>query len=111
MAMNAYATDHAPVREANELLQEYEILSTTLAAVKRNRIELDKKGRSLRPLFIQAADLILVKIEADLAIVEQMLRHMQIEIGPKPGSIARERLNAAVNERICAYVSAIFSKK
>ncbi|MGO4369492.1 hypothetical protein [Paenibacillus sp. 2TAB19] len=111
MAMNAYVTEQHPVRESNGLIKEYVILSYTLAAVKRNRLELDKKARSLRPLFIQAANIVIARIEADLALAEQLLRSMHIDISSALPHIQQERLNAEINNRISFYVTELFSKK
>jgi hypothetical protein len=111
MAMNAYVTEQPPAREPNGLIKEYVILSYTLAAVKRNHLELDKKGRSLRPLFIQAANIVIARIEADLAIAEQLLHCMHIDIGAELRLIPQEGLNAEINNRISFYVSELFSKK
>lgn len=112
MAMNAYVSEQQPpLRESNGLIKEYAILSYTLAAVKRNRLELDKKARSLRPLFVQAADIVAARIEADLALAEQLLRCMHIDIGANLPHMPQEGLNAEINNRISFYVSELFSKK
>ncbi|MDQ0063904.1 hypothetical protein [Paenibacillus harenae] len=111
MAMNAYITEQPPMRESNELIKEYVILSYTLAAVKRNRLELDKKARSLRPLFVQAANIVVARIEADLALAEQLLRCMRIDISAEIPRMPQEGLNAEINNRISFYVSELFSKK
>ncbi|WP_337102430.1 hypothetical protein [Paenibacillus sp. YIM B09110] len=112
MAMNAYVTEQQPpLREPNGLIKEYIILSYTLAAVKRNRLELDKKARSLRPLFIQAASIVVARIEADLALAEQLLRSMHIDMSIDVPLMPQERLNAEINNRISFYVTELFSKK
>lgn len=111
MAMNAYVTEQPPVRESNGLIKEYVILSYTLAAVKRNRLELDKKARSLRPLFVQAANIVVSRIEADLALAEQLLRSMHIDISTDIPLMPQEQLNAEINNRISFYVTELFSKK
>ncbi|MDQ8734235.1 hypothetical protein [Paenibacillus sp. LHD-38] len=118
-----------PSNEEKRLIYNYIILPLVLKIVKHNKCELYKKARSLRSVFVRAADLIIAKIDADLTEPRQaMLNHNFVinELGSTHNSLdyritcrgyeerltfSREYLLREINIRISAYTAEIFMKK
>ncbi|RCW46459.1 hypothetical protein [Paenibacillus prosopidis] len=119
----------APSREELRLIYDYIILPLVLKVVKHNQRELDKKARSLRSVFVRAADLIIAKIDTDLTISRRKMLNQNIVVNEINSvhnyvtyqinyhgyeerlTFSREYLLTEINTSISTYTSEIFLKK
>lgn len=62
-----------PSHDDTQLIHDAIIVPLALLVVERNRSELDRKARSLRSIFVRAADIIIAKMKADLKTNTRLL--------------------------------------
>lgn len=75
-----------PGAEEMGLIQRAIILPLALAAVERNRLDLDRRARSLRAIFAKAADLIIVQMRTDLKANTRILVSRSIAVCVNSGT-------------------------
>ncbi|MDQ8737522.1 hypothetical protein [Paenibacillus sp. LHD-38] len=131
MAMPLYKVNnhyHPPALEELQLIQKSIILPLALVVVERNRRELDRKARSLRAIFAKAADIIILRMKADLAANTQLLVSKSIAVCTDNGThnkltyrfncrgyedrltLTHEYIRNEINKQISAYNSELFAK-
>lgn len=127
MAMNLIEANgwntYSPTEEEMHLIHDCIFLPLTLVVIENNRQQLDKNARSLRPIFVKAANVISARIEADITKARRQLLHQSIILNEgSNGSISytcrglekrltfsREYIRTEINARINAYTKSIFS--
>ena len=118
-----------PSHEEMRMVYDSIILPIVLAVVRHNQQELHKKARSLRSLFVRTADIIIARIEADLALSRRFILSRNIAINEEKNNstsvnylvtyrsyeeslaFSRDYLLLEINERIAAYMAEIFRKE
>lgn len=118
-----------PSHEEMRMVYDSIILPIVLAVVKHNQRELHKKARSLRSLFVRTADIIIARIEADLALSRRFIISQNIVINEKNKSstsvnylvayrgyeeslaFSRDYLILEINARLAAYTAEIFGNE
>ncbi|NIK79813.1 hypothetical protein FHS15_004980 [Paenibacillus castaneae] len=127
MAMNLYEVNewnsYSPTSEEMRLIHDCIFLPLTLIVIEQNRLLLDKNARSLRSVFIKAANVIGSKIEADLAKAKGLLLRQNIIVHngdhrcysyhcrgyEEQLTFSREFILGEINARITAYTKRIFN--
>ncbi|WP_138756143.1 hypothetical protein [Paenibacillus sinopodophylli] len=117
-----------PDAEEILLIERSILLPLALAAVERNRLDLDRRARSLRAIFAKAADLIIAQMKTDLIWNTKLLISMGITVcivSTLDGKLSyrynfrgfeqqvdwtSEYIRNEINKLISAYNAAIFSK-
>lgn len=114
-----------PSHEEMRMVYDSIILPIVLSVVRHNQQELHKKARSLRSLFVRTADIIIARIEADLALSRRFILSQNIVITEEKNNstvnylvtyrsyeeslaFSRDYLLLEINERIAAYMDEIF---
>lgn len=118
-----------PSHEEMRMVYDSIILPIVLAVVKHNQRELHKKARSLRSLFVRTADIIIARIEMDLALSRQFILSPKIVINEVKNNstdvnyivdycgyeeslaFSRNDLLLEINARIAAYMDEIIRKE
>lgn len=129
MAMKLSEIYDVSARSSHEemrMVYDYIILPMVLRVVEHNQHELHKKARSLRSLFVRTADIIIIRIEADLAVSRRFILSQNIVINKKNNGcdsvnyviayrgyeeslvFSRDYLLLEINARISAYMADIF---
>lgn len=115
--------------EEMRMMYDYMILPMVLAVVEHNQRELHTKARSLRSLFVRTADIIIARIETDLALSRRFILSQNIVINKKNNgcnsvnyvitsrgyeeslAFSRDYLLLEINARISAYMAEIFKNE
>lgn len=80
-------------REELQLMHDYVLFPMAITIAERNRFEVEQKARSLRPLFVKAADIVLQRMNTDNNEIKQKLKRAGIVVN------AEERVDGIASYR------------